>query len=72
MDVQHAPLSEDVMFLEFRNKIRCGDVASSSIESLLRRLKFSGRLCLIVQNGKILKAGYEEGYFSRREDTRLV
>lgn len=60
------------MFLEFRNKIRCGNIASSSIESLLRRLKFTGRLCLVVQNGSILKAGYEEGYFTRRDDSRLV
>ena len=72
MDLQQAPLSEDVMFLEFRNKIRGGDVASASTVSLLRRLKFSGRVCLVVQNGTILKAGYEEGYFTRRDDARLV
>jgi len=72
MNSQTLPLSEDGMFLELRKKIRCGEIASSSIESLLRRLKFTGRLSFIVQNGTILKAGYEEGYFSRRNDDRLV
>ncbi len=72
MNMQHTPTPEDGIFSEFRKKIRCGEIASSSMESLLRQLKFTGRLCLIVQNGKILKAGYEEGYFSRRQDERLV
>ncbi len=64
--------TEDGIFSEFRNKIRCGEIASASIENLLRRLKFTGRLCLVVDKGKILKAGYEEGYFTRRDDERLV
>lgn len=72
MNTQHASSSEGAVFLEFRNKIRCGQIVSAAIESLLRQLKFTGRLCLIVQNGTILKAGYEEGYFSRRQDERLV
>lgn len=72
MDTQHLPLSEDGIFSEFRNKIRSGEIASASIVSLLRRLKFTGRLSLIVQNGTILKAGYEEGYYRRKNDERLI
>lgn len=72
MNMQQLSVSEDGIFSEFRKKVRCGEIASASMESLLRQLKFTGRLSLIVQNGQILKAGYEEGYFSRRQDKRLV
>jgi hypothetical protein len=30
-------------------------------------LKFSGRVSVVVQNGRVLKSGYEEGYFRQRE-----
>lgn len=69
---QHLPSSDDGIFSEFRNKIRCGEIASAAVVSLLRRLKFTGRLSLIVQNGTILKAGYEEGYYRQRNDERLI
>ncbi len=72
MNMQHSQSNEDGIFSEFRKKVRCGEIASASMESLLRQLKFTGRLCLIVDKGKILKAGYEEGYFTRRQDERLV
>jgi hypothetical protein len=26
-------------------------------------LRFTGRLSVVVQNGEVLKSGYEEGYF---------
>jgi hypothetical protein len=42
------------------------------MEKLLRGLRFSGRLSVIVKNGSILKSGYEEGYFTRREDERMI
>ena len=50
-------------FAEFRRKVREAELLSSATECLLRNLKFSGRLNVILQNGKILKSGYEEGYF---------
>lgn len=59
-------------FLEFRRKVRQAEVLSSSMERLLRELHFSGRLSVVVQNGQILKSGYEEGYFSRRDDARMT
>jgi hypothetical protein len=48
------------------------EVLSAAMERLLRSLHFSGRLSVVVQNGQILKSGYEEGYFSRRDDARLT
>ncbi len=66
------PSSEDKSFAEFRRKIRHAEVLSAATEKLLRSLRFSGRLSVVVQNGNILKSGYEEGYFTRRQDDRLL
>ena len=59
-------------FLEFRRKVRDSEVLSSSTERLLVALRFTGRLSVVVQNGRVLKSGYEEGYFSRRKDVRMI
>ena len=64
--------TEDKNFAEFRRKIRHAEVLSAALEKLLRSLRFSGRLSVVVQNGSILKSGYEEGYFTRRQDDRSV
>lgn len=72
MHMQHLPSSEDGIFSEFRKKVRCGEIASASIVSLLRQLRFTGRVTFVVQNGTILKAGYEEGYLRRPGDERLA
>ena len=64
--------TEDKNFAEFRSKVRRAEVLSAAVEKLLRSLRFSGRLSVIVQNGSILKSGYEEGYFTRRQDDRFV
>jgi hypothetical protein len=63
---------EDNNFAEFRRKIRHAEVLSAALEKLLRSLRFSRRLSVVVQNGSILKSGYEEGYFTRRQDDRLI
>ena len=62
----------DRLFLEFRRKVRESEVLSASTERLLLALRFSGRLSVVVQNGRVLKSGYEEGYFSRKKDVRMV
>ena len=59
-------------FLELRKKIQDAEVLSSSVERLLKSLGFTGRLTVVVQNGRVLKSGYEEGYFTRRWDDRSV
>ena len=63
---------EDRAFQELRRKIREARVLCPSVESLLEGVRFTGRLSVVVQNGKILKSGYEEGYFTRRQDERVV
>lgn len=55
--------SEEKNFVEFRRKVKAAEVLSGAMESLLRALRFSGRVSVIVQNGKVLKSGYEEGFF---------
>lgn len=58
---------EEVSFGEFRRKVRSAEVLSAAMQRLLQAIQFSGRLSVIVQNGQILKSGYEEGYFRRSE-----
>jgi sulfur carrier protein ThiS len=54
---------EESSFVEFRRKVRAAEVLSSAMERLLRQLQFTGRVSVVVQNGRVLKSGYEEGYF---------
>ena len=54
-------------FTEFRRKVQEAEVLSSAMERLLLSLCFTGKLSIVVQNGKVLKSGYEEGYFRKRE-----
>ncbi len=56
-------VNEETSFVEFRRKVRAAEMLSSAMESLLRQLQFTGRLSVVVQNGRVLKSGYEEGYF---------
>ena len=63
---------EDRIFQELRRKIREAKVLSPAVESLLAGVRFTGRLSVVVQNGRILKSGYEEGYFTRRQEERLI
>jgi hypothetical protein len=51
-------------FVELRRKVQ---LLSASTESLLRSIQFNGRLSVVIQNGRILKSGYEEGYFRQHE-----
>jgi hypothetical protein len=60
------------VFLEFRRKVQEAEVLSGAMQRLLTELRFSGRLSVVVQNGRVLKSGYEEGYFSRRSDKRML
>jgi len=57
------PENEGLGFVEFRRKVRAAEVLSASIEQLLKLLRFTGKLSILVQNGRVLKSGYEEGYF---------
>lgn len=52
-------------FAEFRRKVRSAEVLSAAMEQLLRMLQFTGKVSVVVQNGQVLKSGYEEGYFRK-------
>jgi len=54
-------------FVELRRKVQLAQLLSASTESLLRSIQFNGRLSVVIQNGRILKSGYEEGYFRQHE-----
>ena len=56
-------LNEEKNFVEFRRKVRAAEVLSAAMEHLLLALHFTGRVSVVVQNGRVLKSGYEEGYF---------
>jgi hypothetical protein len=59
--------NEERSFGEFRRKVRSAELLSAAMQRLLQAIHFSGRLSVIVQNGKVLKSGYEEGYFRQPE-----
>lgn len=52
-------------FLEFRRKVRTSEILSAAMEQLLQMLQFTGKVSVIVQNGRVLKSGYEESYFRK-------
>ena len=54
---------EEAGFTEFRRKIRTAEVLSAAMEHLLAQIRFNGKVSVIIQNGRVLKSGYEEGYF---------
>jgi hypothetical protein len=64
--------NEERSFGEFRRKVRSAEVLSSAMERLLRSLHFTGRVSVVVQNGTVLKSGYEEGYFRQAEPSLAV
>jgi hypothetical protein len=66
------PKTEERIFAELRRTVRNGEVLTPHTRKLLRNLRFTGRICIVIQNGDIIKSGYEEGYFSRRLEDRLV
>jgi sulfur carrier protein ThiS len=59
--------NEEKDFVEFRRKVRAAEVLSASLQHLVKSLGFSGRISVVVQNGRVLKSGYEEGFFRQRE-----
>jgi hypothetical protein len=63
--------SEEVGFVEFRRKVRSAEVLSPAMERLLGSLHFTGRVSVVIQNGRVLKSGYEEGYFRQREPANI-
>jgi hypothetical protein len=61
-------IDEERSFGEFRRKVRSSELLSASMERLLSAIHFTGRVSVVVQNGRVLKSGYEEGYFRTHEN----
>ena len=59
-------INDEKNFGEFRRKVKSAEVLSASMERVLLSLRFTGKVSVVMQNGKILKSGYEEGYFRQR------
>jgi hypothetical protein len=64
--------NEGKNFVEFRRKVQEAEVLSAAMEHLLKSLNFSGRVSVVVQNGRVLKSGYEEGFFRQREPGTML
>ena len=69
--VNSSNTNEDLGFVEFRRKVRSAEVLSPAMEKLLWSLHFTGRVSVVIQNGRVLKSGYEEGYFRQREPANI-
>lgn len=61
------PENEEKSFVEFRRKVRAAEILSAAMQKLLQVIHFNGRLSVVIQNGVVLKSGYEEGYFRQPE-----
>ncbi|MGC1448787.1 MAG: hypothetical protein WA830_02000 [Candidatus Sulfotelmatobacter sp.] len=59
--------NEEKNFGEFRRKVKSAEVLPASMERRLMSLRFTGRVSVVMQNGRVLKSGYEEGYFHQRQ-----
>jgi len=70
--IEAEPTTEEKTFAEFRRKAKQSELLSAATQKLLLALRFTGRLSVVVQNGCILKSGYEEGYFTRRQERRMM
>jgi hypothetical protein len=57
---------EEKDFGEFRRKVKAAEVLSAAMERLLLSVHFTGRVSVVVQNGRVLKSGYEESYFRQQ------
>jgi hypothetical protein len=42
------------------------------MEHLLKSLNFSGKVSVMVQNGRVLKSGYEEGFFRQSHSGSML
>ena len=67
MEAALSAASEEEKFAEFRRKVRAAELLSAATERLLREIGFTGKLMVVVQNGRVLKSGYEEGYFRQND-----
>ena len=53
--------------MNFGGRLRPPRSYRHPMERLLLLLRFTGRVSVVMQNGRVLKSGYEEGYFHHRK-----
>jgi hypothetical protein len=58
--------TEEKNFGEFRRQVKSAEVLSASMEHLLVSLHFTGKVSVVMQNGRVLKSGYEGSYVHQR------
>ena len=63
---------EETGFGEFRRKVRDSELLSASLGKLLSAIHFTGRVSVVVQNGCVLKSGYEEATSGRERGFRRL
>jgi hypothetical protein len=66
--VRDGAVDKGDIFLQFRRKVQQSELLSAATLRLLESLSYTGRVTVLLQNGQVLKSGYEEGYFRRRDD----
>lgn len=64
-------INDERDFGEFRRKVKSAEVLSASMERLLLSLHFTGTLTMVMQNGRVLKSGYQESAFRQRTGAGL-
>jgi hypothetical protein len=70
--MEDSKTTHETAFFEFRRKVRNSELLAPVVTKLLREIRFTGRLSVVIQNGTVLKSGYEEGYFTRKDEQRLT
>jgi hypothetical protein len=68
MAATDARSADEKIFLELRRKVQESELLSAATERLLVKMRFNGRLTVVVNNGHVFKSAYEEGYFRRKND----
>jgi hypothetical protein len=66
--VPDAHSADERIFLELRRKVQESELLSAATERLLAKMRFNGRLTVVVHNGHVFKSAYEEGYFRQKND----
>jgi hypothetical protein len=67
-ELEQAGSADEKVFLELRRKVQESELLAAATERLLHRIKFNGRITVVVHNGRIFKSAYQEGYFRRKND----
>ena len=66
-----AAVPDEQLFSELRRRVRQSELLPAALEKILDRLRFTGRLTVVLHNGRVQKCGYEEGYCRRRPGAEL-